>query len=59
MLTQWYEDVRNILLMRNQRQMMITQGIDMGHPPSQQGALAMAQAAADHAARQHMAVNPR
>ena len=54
-LAQWYEDVRNVLLMRNQRIMMNTQGLDTGNIPSQQAALAMAQAAAAHAASQQVA----
>ena len=55
MLSQWYEDVRNVLLMRNQRVMMNTHGIEM-HNPSQQSAMAVAQAAVAHAASQQMNV---
>lgn len=53
-LARCYEDVRNVLLMRNQRMLITHQGLDV-QPPSQQGALAMAaaaQAAAAQAANQ-------
>ena len=49
-LARCYEDVRNVLLMRNQRIMMNHQGIDM-QSPSQQGAMAMAQAAVQAASQ--------